>query len=81
MGHLPRKTLQSVSNSSSMITNQFFNFVGGHTIDVAEWSFEPKKTSKSSREDSLSSIGPVMFRTWDFVGLHVNTFFLNFFLF
>lgn len=68
MGHLPHKKLNSTS--SFIPINQLLNFVGNHSVDVAEWSFEPKKTSKSYQENA--SIGPITFRTWDFIGLQVS---------
>lgn len=60
MGHSPAKF--SNYNIHSMSNNVNF------PVDVAEWTFEPKKSSKT--QNSAFS-GPIVFRTWDFIGLQV----------
>uniref|UniRef100_A0AC35F4B2 Non-specific serine/threonine protein kinase n=1 Tax=Panagrolaimus sp. PS1159 TaxID=55785 RepID=A0AC35F4B2_9BILA len=56
LGHnFTTSAIKSLSSKSVQISSG---------VDVAEWSFEPKKGSKNSPE----SLGPITFRTWDFDG-------------
>lgn len=75
MGHFPCKTLHSASSSIS--THQLFSFVSNDLIDVSEWSFKPKQAFNSSKEGNSSFVGPITFRTWDFVGLQVSKLYLK----
>uniref|UniRef100_A0A7E4VDA0 Non-specific serine/threonine protein kinase n=1 Tax=Panagrellus redivivus TaxID=6233 RepID=A0A7E4VDA0_PANRE len=60
MGHSPSR------NSSRALNNAKSPAVVTSCVDVAEWSYEPKKTSKGA--PPVDSIGPLTFRTWDFDG-------------
>lgn len=63
MGYSPAKSLNYSSNSMS----NYVNF----PVDVAEWTYEPKKLPKNSQNSNAFN-GPIIFRTWDFNGLQVN---------
>lgn len=63
MGHSPSKSSSKALNSKQMN-------ISTSCVDVAEWTYEPKKGSKTSNE----SYGPIIFRTWDFDSKMVGFF-------
>lgn len=44
-----------------------------YPVDVAEWVFEPRSSSKSASRSRAAPpdafLGPITFRTWDFDGI------------
>ena len=93
MGHSPVKGSPSHTNNNSRamprstsqqrVVPQASNI---YPVDVAEWIFEPRRSSSKSATQTKSDMlkGPVTFRTWDFDGIkqvihNKSKFILNFY--
>uniref|UniRef100_A0A915CSY4 Non-specific serine/threonine protein kinase n=1 Tax=Ditylenchus dipsaci TaxID=166011 RepID=A0A915CSY4_9BILA len=76
MGHTPAKgfspssSAKGYSSPTASANNHLLSAIRkGFPVDVVEWSYEPKKSSKTTPSSQETTVGSVTFRTWDFTGL------------